>query len=403
VAQVPPKLGSGKRASRRIADPSFDFCPKLLLSAARGFGYRNRKGRDAVKAVRYYGRKDIRVETVKEPNGFRSDQLLVKPLWTGICGTDLHEYIAGPIVTPATPHVFTAATLPQILGHEFSAEVLEVGKDVTHVKRGDRVSIQPLVMPMNDYYSRRGLNHLSEKMGCVGLSWEWGGMSELAVINDYNAAKVPDSISDEEAAMIEPAAVALYAVDRGGVQAGSTVLIAGAGPIGALTILCAHAAGAARIFVSEPNASRRKTIESWGICAGVYDPGSVDVVARVKDQTEETVGVDVAIECVGKESALNTCVEAVRRRGVVVQAGLHVGKASTDPMLWALKDITIEATWCYPITMWPRIIGLVEAGKLPISKIIDGRIAIEDVVSKGFDVLTGADNNKLKILVSSYL
>jgi (R,R)-butanediol dehydrogenase/meso-butanediol dehydrogenase/diacetyl reductase len=356
-----------------------------------------------VKAVRYYGRKDIRVETVKEPNGFKSDQLLVKPLWTGICGTDLHEYIAGPIVTPAIPHVFTSATLPQILGHEFSAEVLEVGKDVTLVKRGDRVSIQPLVMPMNDYYSRRGLNHLSEKMGCVGLSWEWGGMSELAVINDYNAAKVPDTISDEEAAMIEPAAVALYAVDRGGVQAGSTVLVAGAGPIGALTILCAHAAGAAKIFVSEPNAARRKTIESWGICAGVYDPRATDVVARVKDQTEENVGVDVAIECVGKEDALNTCVDAVRRRGVVVQAGLHVGKASTDPMQWTLKDITIEATWCYPITIWPRIIGLVESGKLPIAKIIDGRIRAEDVVSKGFEVLTGAGNDKLKILVSTQL
>ena len=104
-----------------------------------------------------------------------------------------------------------------------------------------------------------------------------------------------------------------------------------------------------------------------------------------------------------REAALNTCVEAVRRRGTVVQAGLHVGKASTDPMLWALKDLTIEATWCYPITMWPRIIGLVEAGKLPISNIIDGRIRADDVVAKGFDVLTGADNNKLKILVSTDL
>ena len=357
--------------------------------------------RARVKAVRYYGRRDIRVESVDEPKEVGSNQLLVKPLWTGICGTDLHEYVAGPIVTPATPHIFTSATLPQILGHEFSAEVLDVGRDVTHVRRGDRISVQPLVMPMNDYYSRRGLNHLSEKMGCVGLSWAWGGMSDLAVINDYNAAKVPDTISNEEAAMIEPTAVALYAVDRGGVQAGSTVLIAGAGPIGALTVLCAHAAGAARIFVSEPNASRRRTIESFGICAGVYDPKITDVVAGVKAQTEENVGVDVAIECVGKEDALNTCVEAVRRRGVVVQAGLHVGKASTDPMLWALKDITIEATWCYPITMWPRIIGLVESGKLPISKIIDGRIQAEDVVSKGFDLLTAASNDKLKILVST--
>ena len=353
-----------------------------------------------MKAVRYYGRKDIRVETVKEPKDFGPDQLLVKPLWTGICGTDLHEYIAGPIVTSVKPHTFTAATLPQILGHEFSAEVIDVGKDVAHLKRGDRISVQPLVMPMNDYYSRRELNHLSERAGCIGLSWAWGGTSELAIINDYNAAKVPPSISDEEAAMIEPAAVALYAVDRGGVQAGSTVLICGAGPIGALTILCAHAAGAAKIFVSEPNAARRKAIESFGICAGIFDPTKADVAALVKEQTEDHVGVDVAIECVGNENALNTCIEAVRRRGVVVQAGLHVRKAATDPMTWALKDITIEATWCYPITMWPRLIALVEAGKLPLGKIIDGRIRAEDVVAKGFDLLTSPDNNKLKVLVS---
>jgi (R,R)-butanediol dehydrogenase/meso-butanediol dehydrogenase/diacetyl reductase len=316
-----------------------------------------RLGRDRyVKAVRYYGRKDIRVETVKEPKDFGPDQLLVKPLWTGICGTDLHEYIAGPIVTSVKPHMFTAATLPQILGHEFSAEVIDVGKDVAHLKRGDRISVQPLVMPMNDYYSRRGLNHLSERAGCIGLSWAWGGMSELAIINDYNAA-----------------------VDRGGVQAGSTVLICGAGPIGALTILCAHAAGATKIFVSEPNAARRKAIESFGICAGIFDPTKADVAALVKEQTEDHVGVDVAIECVGNENALNTCIEAVRRRGVVVQAGLHVRKAATDPMTWALKDITIEATWCYPITMWQRLIALVEAGKLPLGKIIDGRIRAEDV------------------------
>ena len=131
--------------------------------------------------------------------------------------------------------------------------------------------------------------------------------------------------------MIEPAAVALYAVDRGGVQAGSTVLICGAGPIGALTILCAHAAGAAKIFVSEPNAARRKAIESFGICAGIFDPTKADVVALVKEQTEDHVGVDVAIECVGNENALNTCIEAVRRRGVVVQAGLHVAQGGDRP------------------------------------------------------------------------
>ena len=129
-----------------------------------------------MKAVRYHGKEDIRVEQVAEPGAIGPHEVKIKPLTCGICGTDLHEFAAGPIVTPKSPHKFTGATLPQILGHEFSAEVLETGTEVGRVKRGDRISIQPLVMPLDDYYSRRGLNHLSPNMGCIGLSWPWGGM-----------------------------------------------------------------------------------------------------------------------------------------------------------------------------------------------------------------------------------
>ncbi len=107
--------------------------------------------------------------------------MLLRPILCGICGTDLHEYVVGPIVTTKTPHLYSGSKLPQILGHEFSAEVLDIGAGVTNVKAGDRVSIQPLVSPRDDYYGRRGLYHLSEKMACIGLSWDWGGMGERAV------------------------------------------------------------------------------------------------------------------------------------------------------------------------------------------------------------------------------
>ena len=237
--------------------------------------------------------------------------------------------------------------LPQILGHEFSAEVVEIGRNVRRVRKGDRISIQPLVMPLDDYYSRRGLNHLSPSMGCIGLSWAWGGMSQLAVINDYNANLIPDNVTDEQGALVEPTAVALYSVDRSKVTGGSTVLVTGAGPIGALVVLICNAVGASKIFVSEPNANRRKHIENLGVAAAVLDPKSVNVVEYIRENTEEGVGVDAAIECSGFEAALNTCVEAVRNHGTVVQTGLHVKKALVDPALWALKDITIEATWCY--------------------------------------------------------
>jgi (R,R)-butanediol dehydrogenase/meso-butanediol dehydrogenase/diacetyl reductase len=354
-----------------------------------------------MKAVRFHAAKDIRVEDVPAPSKrLGPNDVLIKPLVTGICGTDLHEYIAGPIVTPQTPHVYTGATNPQILGHEFSAIVADTGAAVENVKVGDRVSIQPLISPRDDYYGRRGLYHLSEKMGCVGLSWAWGGMSEYAVVNDYNVAVLPKGVSDLQGAMIEPAAVAVYAADRGGVQSGSTVLVSGVGPIGALTLLAVKAAGAGQIFVSEPNAFRRKMAKELVPSAIVIDPAAENVAGVIRSMTEEGVGVDVAIECVGLEASLNTCAAAVRRQGKVVQTGLHMKPAAIDAMLWALKDITLEATWCYPVQCWPRIIRMVEAGIFPIEKIVTANISADHVVKQGFDALLDKSVNHMKILVT---
>jgi (R,R)-butanediol dehydrogenase / meso-butanediol dehydrogenase / diacetyl reductase len=357
-----------------------------------------------MKAVRYFAKRDIRVEDVAAPNASLTDtDVLIEPLVCGICGTDLHEYIAGPIVTPIRPHVYTGAVLPQILGHEFSARVLDIGKGVTNVKVGDRVSIQPLISPRDDYYGRRGLYHLSEKMGCVGLSWAWGGMSERAVVNSYNVFAVPDSISNEQAAMIEPAAVALYAVDRGHVHAGSSVLVSGVGPIGALVLLAAKAAGASLIVVSEPNPNRRRLAQSLVPEAQVLDPSSQDVAAYVRERTEDGVGVDVALECVGAQASLNTCADAVRKRGTVVQVGLHIRPAQIDAMQWALKDITCEATWCYPTTIWPRIVSMVGAGIFPVEKIVTAKIAADNAVAMGFEALLDPTGNQMKILVDMAL
>ena len=353
-----------------------------------------------MRAVRFHDKKDIRIEDVPPPTGaLGATDVLLRPILCGICGTDLHEYVGGPIVTTRTPHAYSGSKLPQILGHEFSAEVLDIGAGVTNVKTGDRVSIQPLVSPRDDYYGRRGLYHLSEKMACIGLSWDWGGMGERAVTNAYNVYKVPDTVSDVQAAMIEPAAVALYGVDRGGVQAGSTVLVSGVGPIGALTLLAARAAGASTIIVSEPNAFRRAKAKDLVPEAIVIDPKADDLMEAVRANTEEGVGVDVALECVGLEASLNACAAAVRRRGTVVQVGLHTRPASVDAMLWALKDITLEATWCYPTTIWPRISGMIGAGLYPVEKIVTATIDPDDVVAKGFEELLDPSGKNLKVLV----
>ena len=255
-----------------------------------------------MKAVRFYAKEDVRVEDVPAPDALGDSQLLIKPLTCGICGTDLHEFAGGPIVTPATPHKFTGAVLPQILGHEFSAEVVEIGRNVKRLRKGDRISIQPLVMPLDDYYSRRGLNHLSPSMGCIGLSWAWGGMSELAVINDYNANRIPDTVTDEQGALVEPTAVALYSVDRSKATGGSTVLVTGAGPIGALVVLICNAVGASKIFVSEPNANRRKHIENLGVAAAVLDRETGARAAGAGGRFESRLALRATCGCGGGAS-----------------------------------------------------------------------------------------------------
>src|SRR4051795_710215 len=105
-----------------------------------------------MRAVRFHDRRDIRVDDVPEPVEPQGHEILVRPRWCGICGTDLHEYVAGPIVTPAEPHPLTGAELPQILGHELSADVVAVGSEVTNVAAGDRVSIMPLVFCGRCYF-----------------------------------------------------------------------------------------------------------------------------------------------------------------------------------------------------------------------------------------------------------
>lgn len=354
-----------------------------------------------MKALRIHGRKDLRIDDVPPPGACGPRQVLLQNSFCGICGTDLHEYLHGPIQIPQKPHPFSGAVIPLILGHEFSGVVLETGSEVRGVQAGDRVSVQPNVVPGGDYYDRRGLSHLSDGLAVVGLSYPWGGLAERCLVYEDNVAKLPPEVSDEQGAMIEPAAVAVNAIENAGLSAGDTVLITGGGPIGALVALAASAAGASKIFLSEPNAVRRELIAKWGVCTGIYDPLSQDVPVLVRSHTESGVGADVAIECVGNSRALATCMDAVRRRGTVVQIGLPTKPAEIDLHKLVTKDITYRGSWAYKNTAWPRVIDLVASGKLPVEKAITGKIALDAAVEQGFDALAAPDSAHIKILVEA--
>lgn len=352
-----------------------------------------------MRAVVFHDRGRIEVEDVPEPDELRARQVRVRPLWCGICGTDLHEYTAGPIVTATRPHPLTGAMNPQILGHEFSAVVEEVGADVDSVAPGDRVSIMPLIFCGRCDMCRRGANHLCRTMACTGLSAPTGGLGEHAVLEEYQVAKLPDEVSDTQGAVVEPAAVALYGAERGRIKGGDRVLVTGAGPIGALVALAASALGAGQVLIAEPNLRRAAFAESLGVGEVLTATGD-DLVEQVQDRTAGA-GVDVAVECAGKEAALNTAVDAVRPQGTVVQTGLHVSPATTFPDRWAAKDITIEATWCYRVTDWPRVIRLISSGRYPVERIVTSQLGLEHVVSEGFDRLIDPQGDQVKVLASA--
>ena len=351
-----------------------------------------------MKALRFHAAKDLKVEDVPQPTEPADDEVVVKNRFVGICGTDLHEYAYGPIFVPKDAQ--TGAVTPQVLGHEYGGTVTKVGKGVSHVKVGDRVSVQPFITPRSgDYYSDLGHFNLSDALRVAGLSWIGGGMAQSSLLKGYNVYKVPEGLTDEDAALVEPTAVAVYGCDRGGVKQGDSVLVTGAGPIGLLTLLAARAAGAVQLFVSDPNATR------LGIAKGIIpdlvtiNPREQNVGDVIRANTEGGVGCDVAIECVGNTLALQACIDAVRKRGVVVQIGLHSGEAPVNWFNVVYKDIDIRGSWAYTAQMWPRVMRLLSSGQIPARKIVTKTVTLDTAIKDGFDALLDPAGTQLKILI----
>lgn len=370
-----------------------------------------------MKALRFHGKRDLRLEDVAEPGPLGPREVLIRPMFVGICGTDLHEYAEGARVIPVKPHVLTGAMLPLIIGHEISGEVLDIGEAVTRTKPGDRVAIMPLISCGTCYYCTRGLDHLCATHGSVGLAYRWGGFAEYAAVPDTTIAVLPSAVSYEQGALIEPAAVASYAVDNSGLKGGESVLIAGAGPIGVFAALYAMAVGAGRVFVSETNPNRLNLAESLGVTAvfnplemtsksassrelgsGIFEPARSPLVEELRELTDG-VGVDVAIDASGSEAGLASCINAIRGGGTVVEAALQTRSPSIDMHSLSLKDGRLIGTWCYRVYDFPRYLSLIAAGRFPVERAITSKIALEEAEEKGFKVLLDPKGEATKILV----
>ncbi|GAA2089236.1 2,3-butanediol dehydrogenase [Pseudolysinimonas kribbensis] len=349
-----------------------------------------------MRAARLYGPGDIRIDEVPAPGDPGPLQAIVSPLWSGICGTDIKEYTGHGGSADSKPHPLTGyAGLPITLGHEFSARVDAVGSGIQGVEVGDEVAVYPLLHCGKCAACLRGEYQICDIKAWNGLSSPWGGFGQQVLVEHYQLAPLR-GISTVAGAVIEPAAVALNAVQHARVAPGDTVLVVGAGAIGMLCMLAAKALGAAAVHVFEPNPSRAALIERLG---GIAVPAAAagDIPGYLADLTDG-LGVDVAIDAAGKPASNEAAIASVRAGGTVGVPSVHPGPITVDVRRLTRFDLTMVGTVGYTRKAWDETVELTRAGQLPLENIVTAKIGLDDIAAQGFDVLS-TPSDQLKILI----
>jgi (R,R)-butanediol dehydrogenase/meso-butanediol dehydrogenase/diacetyl reductase len=347
-----------------------------------------------MRAAIWYGVKDVQVRTIEEPK-VTSGTVKIKVEWCGICGTDLHEYLAGPIFIPGEEaHPLTNEKAPVILGHEFAGEVVEIGDGVSTVKVGDRVAVEPILSCGKCPECRTGKYNLCESLGFHGLAGGGGGFSEYTVVKENMVHKLPDNMSFEQGALVEPTAVAVHAVRQSKVKVGDVVAVFGAGPIGLLTIQAAKAAGARQIIAVEVSEERKEFAKKVGADV-VLDPRQVDVVQEIKQLTSG--GVDVSFEVAGIDAVLNQAIESTKADGQIIIVSIWEKTATILPNNLVLKERDIKGVIAYR-DIFPSVIQLIANGSIKAEELITKKIDLKDIVEEGFESLV-KEKNHVKILV----
>lgn len=347
-----------------------------------------------MKAARWYQARDIRIDDIEEPT-VSAGKVKIKVAWTGICGSDLHEYLAGPIFVPVDkPHKISGDIAPIVMGHEFSGEVVEVGSGVTKFKAGDRVVVEPILSCQQCEACREGKYNLCGDLGFHGLSGGGGGFSSFTVVAEHMVHRMPDSLSYEQGALVEPAAVALHAVRMSKLKAGDKAVVFGAGPIGLLVIEALRAAGAAEIYVVELSPQRSEKARELGARL-VIDPSKEDAVARIRELTNG--GVDVSFEVTGVPVVLKQCIDSTRYEGETIIVSIWEGEASFHPNKVVLAERNIKGIIAYR-HIFPAVMDLMTQGYFQADKLVTKRIDLADLVDEGFDALV-KEKQQVKILV----
>ena len=294
-------------------------------------------------------------------------KVLLKVECCGVCGSDVHFYRFGRIGAKVAP-------IPFVLGHEISGTVIETGEGVENLKAGDRVAVEPGTPCGSCEMCRKGSYNLCEKMEFLAAPPVEGALKEYVVQNADMCFKLPDNMSFEEGALIEPLAVSMYACKRGDVGMGKTVCILGGGTIGILEVLCCKAMGASKIIVSDLFDKKLQKSLDRGADV-VVNVAKEDMEKAVMDATDGK-GCDVVIEAAGVPATMSQTWKYVRKGGVIVVSGNVTEPTTYDFMALMRKEADIRTIWRYK-NLYPMLIEAVSSGKINLDGIVTQRFPFE--------------------------
>lgn len=312
-----------------------------------------------MKAARLYATGDIRVEDVKVPD-LESNQVLIRVMAVGVCGSDVHYYRHGHI---GDSHLQG----PLILGHELSGVIESVGSSVSKDRIGQRVAVEPQKPCRECDQCKSGRYNLCRIMEFYATPPIDGAFAEFAAIESDFAIEIPDQMSFEAAALLEPLSVAIWSCQKAAVTVGSRVLITGAGPIGLVTVMAAVAFGASEIIVTDIEPERLQLAQKFGATKTI----------NVTKNSLDGVQVDAFIEASGAASAIESGIRAVDKNGIAVLVGLGADSVALPISQIMNNEIWVTGIYRYTNT-WPIAIDMVSSGKADLDLLVTSRFNLSE-------------------------
>ncbi|TFK31770.1 alcohol dehydrogenase GroES domain protein [Crucibulum laeve] len=359
-----------------------------------------------MKAARYYGPGDIRVEVIEEPRP-KEGQVKIKIAWNGICGSDLHAYLTTVVKFPTKTEAneLTGETLPITLGHEFSGTIVDLGSGVDGKKWqiGQNVIVEPVISCLKTGSCgpcTAGSRNICPLANFIGIGGWGGGLAEFIATDVRYVHHLPDSVPLEVGACIEPLAVAYHAMKRSGFEKGKTALIVGGGPIGLFLLRILRSIDLeSTIIVSEPATIRRSLALKHG-ASHVLDPVKTDRnVSEVVMGLTNGIGVDVAFDAAGVQASLDVALASIRPRGIFMNVAIWEDNPRINMNLILSREIVVTGVMGYD-RVHEEVLGAVASGKISgLGELITSKISLEDVVEKGFLALLNEKDTQVKILV----